>query len=270
MTSTDKPTRAAETEGLGATGTGIYTYLAGGTQYTNGDVAAARAMLARDPGLKRSFEDNLQHNVLRVQDFAARAGIRRFLDIGAGALIAGRDTHSIASAATNDPVQVVYVDHDRASVETGAASYANEKQVDYIDGDLRDPSQLLANPAVARLFAPGEPVAVLLFTTVMHYVTDEEKPTRIMQALRDAAPNGSVVVLSHCIFGDVVQDRQEVVDAGFGQATPLVLRSAADVESLVATWGSPEPPVYVGEWGVGPERARSAARWVLTTSATKR
>jgi S-adenosyl methyltransferase len=189
---------------------------------------------------------------------------------GAGALIENRNTFAVASrySLTKDLVRVVFVDHDAVTVESGRTSYGDRQQVRYIHGDLREVDKLMQKPEVAQLLARTEPVAVLLFT-VPHYLTDKDNPARILQVLRDAVSSGNVVVLSHCVSGQDRHGRQAVVDAGFEQATPLVLRTKAEVEGLAAIWGTPEPAVYVGQWGVTEERGRTAARWVVTTSATK-
>ncbi len=46
------PKSSVQGYGDGATVTGIYTYFVGGTRYTNADVVAAQAMLAKDPGIQ--------------------------------------------------------------------------------------------------------------------------------------------------------------------------------------------------------------------------
>lgn len=246
---------------------GIYNYLVGGSAYTTVDSTAAEAMAAQDPDIKRSFRDNLQHNVLRVRDLVSQGGFRRILDIGAGTLIPGRDPYSVANEGT-ESVQVVCVDIDEEAVRSGKALYDGLDGADYIQGDLRNVSEILQTPAMMSLLAAGEPVAVLL-CTVLHYLGSDDIPENILREIRDAVPEGSVVVLSQCVPLDHEQERQEVVDTGFAAARPLVLRTVAEIEALVAAWGTPEPPVYVGEWGVSDDLGSTAATWVATTSATK-
>jgi SAM-dependent methyltransferase len=246
---------------------GVYSYMVGGESYTAADVAAAKAMLEREPGIQQSFVENLQHNVLRVRDLISR-GYRRFLDIGAGELIDTRNTPAVARAS-GEPVRVVCVDYDDTAVRGGQSVLAGDDNAHYLRGDLRDVDQILAAPPVAELLAGGEPVAVLLFT-VVHYVRDSDDPAGVLRRLRSAVPPGSVLVLSHAMPLERPQDRQDVVDAGFAAANPLVLRDPEEILALVRTWGTPEPGVFVGEWGVAEQAATNAAQWVFTTSATRK
>jgi hypothetical protein len=62
--------------------------------------------------------------------------------------------------------------------------------------DLRDVDSLLADPGIKDALDFGRPIAVLL-VAVLHFIRDEEEPARIVQALRDAMPPGSYLVISH-------------------------------------------------------------------------
>ena len=245
---------------------GVYAYMVGAGGHTDADVAAANAMEALEPGIGRSFAENLSHNGRRVRDLTAR-GFRRFLDIGAGIMIDDRNTCSVA-AESGEPVRIVCVDYDDEAVSRGRATFAGRDDARYIKGDLRRVDELLAAPEVADLLDGPEPVAVLLFT-VVHYLDDHDHPADVLRKLRDAAPQGSVVVLSQAVPADTPAERQETVDAGFAEAHPLTLRTPAQILALAEVWGPPEPPVFVGEWGVPEADAATAQRWVLTTSATK-
>jgi hypothetical protein len=62
--------------------------------------------------------------------------------------------------------------------------------------DLREPEAILSHPQIRELVDFTEPVALLLIA-ILHFITDEEGPARIVGALRDALAPGSYLALSH-------------------------------------------------------------------------
>ncbi|MEU8310612.1 SAM-dependent methyltransferase [Actinomadura sp. NPDC048955] len=119
-------------------------------------------------------------------------GVRRFLDIGTG-LPADDNTHQVAQRAAPDS-RVVYVDNDPLVLVLGRAltSSSPEGSADYLDGDLRDPEQVLAG---ARQFLDFlEPIALMLMG-VMGYIPDDDTAHAIVDALLDALPPGSFLAL---------------------------------------------------------------------------
>ena len=65
--------------------------------------------------------------------------------------------------------------------------------MDFLDGDLREPDRILK---AATILDFSQPIALMLFG-IMHLVTDEEGPHRIVAELTDALPSGSYLALSH-------------------------------------------------------------------------
>jgi S-adenosyl methyltransferase len=129
-----------------------------------------------------------------VRLLAGDAGIRQFLDIGTG-IPTGANVHEVAQAAAPD-ARIVYVDNDpivlahahrllRSSPEGATA---------YIEGDLREPDQVLQDAADTLDFS--QPVAVML-VAIMHFVPDPLDPYGIVRRFVDAVPSGSYLALSH-------------------------------------------------------------------------
>lgn len=129
-----------------------------------------------------------------VRYLAAEAGIRQFLDIGSGLPTQG-NVHEIAQDV--DPrARVVYVDNDPVVLVHARAILGVTDTTEVITADVRQPDDILDDPAVRDFLDLDQPVALLLLA-VMHHVADEEDPARIVGHLRDALAPGSYLALSH-------------------------------------------------------------------------
>jgi hypothetical protein len=141
-----------------------------------GSVRAARAFLGR-----------------AVRYLTADAGIRQFLDIGAG-IPTANSTHQVAQSIAPDAL-VCYVDRDPVVFGHARALLASGPHgaVSYLEADLRDTGQILAE--AASMLDLTQPVAVLL-NAVLQFIPDEAGPDKIVTMLLDAMPPGSYLVLS--------------------------------------------------------------------------
>jgi SAM-dependent methyltransferase len=131
-----------------------------------------------------------------VRYLAAEAGIRQFLDIGAG-MPAMSNVHEVAQSAAPGS-RVVYVDNDPAVIAHARAELTShpDGQVACLEADLRDPAAILRDPAVRETLVFTRPVALLL-GGVLDFVLDEDAPAKVVAALVDALPPGSYLVASH-------------------------------------------------------------------------
>ena len=130
-----------------------------------------------------------------VQD----AGIRQFLDIGAG-LPTRENVHQIAQRI--DPaVRVVYVDNDPVVLAHARALLADNPATVVADGDLRDPAGILAHPLVRGHLDWTKPIGLLL-GGVLPEIMDHERPAEITAALIGALPAGSYVFIQHLLIMD--------------------------------------------------------------------
>ena len=124
----------------------------------------------------------------------AADGIRQFLDIGTG-LPTADNTHEVAQRLAPD-ARIVYVDNDPVVLTHARALLTSspEGQTAYLDADLRDLAQILAQAADTLNFS--QPVAVLLIA-VLHFIQDSDDPRQLVQALMDAVPSGSYLAIVH-------------------------------------------------------------------------
>ena len=169
-------------------------FLEGGRDNFEADRVAARMMMAVAPVVRIIVPAARAFHRRVVSYLVAEAGIRQFLDVGAGLATSAR-THEVAQSL--DPrCRVVYVDDDPMvlSHTRALARSSPEGAVGYVDGHVGDPSAMVAGAGATLDF--GEPVALMLLI-VLHLIPDADNPYGIVADLLRALPSGSYVVLSH-------------------------------------------------------------------------
>jgi hypothetical protein len=201
----------------------IYDYLLGGKDNFAADRDAAAELLALIPDAQAACHHNRVFLRRAVRFLAGQAGIRQFIDIGTGLPTQG-NVHDIAQAIAPD-TRVAYVDYDPVVVSHAQALLATTPTVAVISGDLRNPGQLLADPALRELIDFSQPVAILL-TAILHFIADDEHPYQIADTLKAAMPPGSYLVLSHITADDVPEEISRKAQSVYGRATaPVFPRS---------------------------------------------
>ena len=243
-----------------AHGARIYDYLLGGKNNYAVDREAAERALAVVPVLRDMAWENRRFLGRVVRFLAGEAGIRQFIDIGAG-LPAQGNVHEVAQA-TAPGVRVVYVDNDPIVRVHGTALLAKDDSTTIIQADLRQPEEILEHPQLRKLIDFGEPVAILLIT-VLHFLGPEEDPFGIVAYLRDAMIPGSYLALSHATADqhpEAVASGVRAVAQGGVRVTP---RSRAEIERLFAGFELVEPGlVYIPEWR-SESSFSSGSGWIL-------
>jgi hypothetical protein len=174
----------------------VYDYLLGGKDNFAADREAAELSLRAVPQMRSIALENRRF-LSRAVRFCAEAGIRQFLDIGAG-LPTQDNVHQAAQRAAAD-ARVVYADNDSVVVSHGLALLADNKETTVIQGDLRQPEEILAHPELRGLIDLDQPVALLL-VALLHFIRDEDDPAGSVARLRDALAPGSYLVISHAEF----------------------------------------------------------------------
>jgi SAM-dependent methyltransferase len=174
----------------------MYDFYLGGKDNYAVDRAAAQKMMATVPESVHMVASNRAFLVRAVRYLAAEAGVRQFLDIGSG-LPTRQNVHEVAQTAAPDS-RVVYVDHDPLAVAHGQALLAIDRNTRYIQGDLRQPEQILDDPRVSALIDFDRPVAVLV-VAILHFVGDHEDPGDVLRRLRERMAPGSYLVISHIL-----------------------------------------------------------------------
>ena len=174
----------------------VYDFYLGGKDHFAVDRETGLKAMQSWPAVRTAVRENRAFLGRTVKYLAGQAGIRQFLDIGAGLPSAG-NVHEVAQAAA-PPSRVVYVDNDPA-VLTHARTLLTSApggQTAYFRGDLRDPEKILASPVVAGTLDLTQPVALML-VAVLHFLVDAEDPAQVVATLVGALAPGSYLVASH-------------------------------------------------------------------------
>jgi SAM-dependent methyltransferase len=188
----------------------VYDYLLGGKDNFAVDREAAEQAMKINPDIVATARANRAFLVRATSYLAGEVGIRQFLDIGAG-MPTNSNIHEVAQSIAPESA-IVYVDHDPIVLSHARALLTSspEGHTDYIEADLRDPEQILAE--AARTLDFSRPVALMLIA-VLHLIGDEDDPRDLVRRLVDALVPGSYVVISHAAS-----------DIGGGEMMPMAAR----------------------------------------------
>lgn len=236
----------------------VYDYFLGGQDNFEADRLAAEAAIKAFPNTAESARAARAFLRRVVHFLAAEAGIRQFLDIGAG-LPSGENVHQVAQSAAPD-AKVVYVDHDPIVLLHAQALLTSsaEGATAYLDADLRDPQKILSEAAGTLDFA--RPMGVLLLG-VLHSIGDQHDPHGIIRRLMQGVPGGSYLAICH-LTADIYPELAEFARALNERQldAPLVLRDHAQVTSFFDGLELVEPGVVqLSKWRPRSELESSAA-----------
>ena len=180
-------------------------------------------------------------------EFLAGQGIRQFVDLGTG-LPTSPNVHEVAQRIQPD-ARVAYVDNDPVVTVHSRALCGGDDGVTVIEGDIRRPQAILANPELTDLVDLSKPVAFLC-VAVLHFITEDENPHEIVAALRWRMAPGSYLVISHVATDSA--DRRvvgEITDAYKGATTPAVPRTENAIRDLFTGLDLAEPGLTdVARW----------------------
>ncbi len=224
----------------------VYDYNLGGAHNFAIDRQVAEQMTAAMPDLPAIHRANRSF-LRRAVRFLTEAGIRQFLDLGSGIPTVG-NVHEIAQSAAPES-KVVYVDLDPVAVAHGQALLAGNDRVVTIQGDLRRPDEVLADPQVCRVLDFTAPIAVLT-VAVLHFVSDADDPGGIVARYRDAVVPGSHLVISHATRDGQQRQRAEAaINVAARNSMAGTLRDRVDVGRLFAGFELVAPGlVYTPQW----------------------
>jgi S-adenosyl methyltransferase len=175
----------------------VYDYLLDGKNNFAADREAAEGVIAANPNVLPGVRANRAFLQRAVSYLAGEAGIRQFLDLGAG-LPTARNTHEAAQEMAPD-ARVVYVDNDPMVLTHARALLRGvpEGAIDYVAADIRNPDQVLAGAAETLDF--GKPVAVMALM-VLQFVPDSDDPWGIAEHVLRRLPAGSHLTVSHTVL----------------------------------------------------------------------
>jgi hypothetical protein len=222
----------------------VYDYILGGANNFEVDREFAKRMMASLPDAQAQAQEN-RGFLRRVVSHLAEQGIRQFVDLGSGIPTVG-NTHEVVQRI--DPTaKVVYVDHEPVAVAHSELILQGNENAAIIRGDVRDSTTILNDGVIKRMIDFDEPVAILMFA-VLHFVSDEEDPYRLVARYRDATVPGSYLAVSH-ITQDDRPEIGELVEQYQRSVNMLTERTKAEVTRLFAGYDLIEPGVvFTREW----------------------
>lgn len=237
-----------------ATPARIYDYFLGGKDNFEVDRSAAEEIMKAVPEAPAAARAN-RGFLRRAVRYMADAGIRQFIDVGAGLPTQG-NVHEVAQEV-RPGARIVYVDNDPVVLVHGRALLEANADVAVVQGDLRHPAEILAEPRVTELIDLDEPVGVLL-VAILHFIGDEEEPFDLVARLLEPLPAGSHLAISHGYEGGMADGTSEHARGVYRRSTSAIhSRPPRTVERFFAGTDIVEPGiVWVPEWGLeeGEER----------------
>jgi len=233
----------------------IYDYILGGKDNFAADREAARQLLAAIPDIAGVVRDNRLFIGRVVRFLAGEAGIRQFLDLGAG-LPTQDCVHEMAQAIAPD-ARVVYVDNDPVVCSHGQALLRPRDKVGFVLGDLRRPAEILRHPEVLARLDFSRPVGVLC-ACALHFVPDQENPHQVIAEYRDHLAPGSYLAITHGITAPSPEDDpdgivQSVTSVYQNASTQMHVRPVKEVERFFDGLEIIDPGVgWIAEWRPDP------------------
>jgi hypothetical protein len=249
----------------------VYDYYLGGKDNFAADREMAEKAQVSWPTIRTSARENRAFLGRAVRYLAGQAGIRQFLDIGAG-LPSADNVHEIAQA-TDPSCRVVYVDNDPMVLAHARALLISqpEGRTAYFHADLRDPAGILAHPVTRDVLDFTQPIGLML-VGVLHLIPDEDKPEDIMATLLDALPPGSYLTASHGTTEYAPDETDGAVRAFRGSGVPFATRDADEFGRLAFTGLELVSPgiVVTSEWRPAGDRPRPSPFEVNTNGGVAR
>ncbi|MEV1288621.1 SAM-dependent methyltransferase [Micromonospora sp. NPDC049679] len=206
----------------------VYDYYLGGLHNFAVDREFAAQVLQAMPDLPTHAQENRAF-LRRAVRFLTAQGIDQFVDLGSGIPTVG-NVHEVAQRADADS-RVVYVDWDPVAVAHSRAILDGNHRASVIAADLRQPGQVLDDPALRQLIDLDRPVAVLL-VSVLHFVPDDQRPREIVSEFAKAVAPGSYLVISHASSEGQPEQAARLQALYNKSASPMRVRSRAEISAL--------------------------------------
>jgi hypothetical protein len=227
----------------------VYDYFIGGKNHFAADRAMADQVLRVWPSVRVGAREQRKFLGRAVSYLAAEAGVRQFLDIGAG-LPTTSNVHEIAQSVAPD-AHVVYVDNDPLVLAHARALLTSTPQgrTAYISADIRDPAAIVGSPVSRDVLDFRQPIALIL-VGILHLLPDADGPGRIIAELLEELPPGSYLVASQ-LTAEHDADRLEATAGAFrGAGLRGELRDSGDFAALAFSGLELVPPgiTLVSEW----------------------
>jgi SAM-dependent methyltransferase len=239
----------------------MYEWYLGGDNNFPADREAAEHVLRVAPQVRATALENRAFLSRAVAFLAGEAGIRQFIDIGAGLPTRG-SVHEIAHDIAPD-ARVAYVDNDRIVLGQTRALLARVENAATIRADLRNPAGIINHPDLTGFIDWDRPVALLL-VAVLHFLTDDDHPAAILRLFREVLAPGSHLVITHAHHEGDEDVVREVIRIYRSANVPLVLRTREQIAGLFDGFGLLEPGlVALPDWRPEPRPYPPGDVWAL-------
>ncbi|MEU4162964.1 SAM-dependent methyltransferase [Actinoplanes sp. NPDC026670] len=172
----------------------VYNCWLGGKDNFAADRVLAQRVIDAAPDMRWMVHAGRQW-MLRVVDFLAREGIRQFLDLGVGLPHAPNLHEQVQQIAPES--RIVHVDNDPLVIAHARALLISDPSgyCGVVDADIRAIDEVLTSREVATIDL-AEPVGIVC-SSVLMLLTDRDDPWGIVGRLREWAPPGSYLAISH-------------------------------------------------------------------------
>lgn len=253
----------------------VYDYLLDGTTNWAIDREFARRLVERYPLVKRIAKANRLF-LDRAVRYLVDAGIRQFIDIGAGVPTMG-NTHQAADSIAADS-HVVYVDHDPMAVTHSRALLAERGDTTrhaVVNADLRDPRHLWEEVVKTGVIDVDQPVGLMMIA-VLHVQQLDDSGRDIgpecVARYRELLPHGSYLAVSHATDDQVPEgiDRTlaDIKTMYDSNGSPVIWRDHRAVEELFGDFTLVAPGVvWTPDWH--PECASPAIETIDFTESNE-
>jgi S-adenosyl methyltransferase len=219
----------------------VYDYWLGGKDNFAADREAAEKVIAARPTILRDIRANREVMHRAVAYLTRERDIRQFLDIGTGIPVSP-NVHEVAQNIAPES-RVVYADNDPIVLAYARALLTStpEGSTAYVDADVREQDKIVWE--ASKTLDYTKPVGVLL-VGLLHLISDEEDPYRLVTEIMNLMSPGSYLILTHPA-SDV---HDEIVAEGARQynakvATAQTRRSYADMERFMSGLELVEPGI---------------------------
>ncbi len=178
--------------------------------------------------------------------YLVASGIQQFLDIGCGLATPGCVHHLALRSAPS--ARVVCVDIDPIVVVHNERALAGNPHAAVLHADARQPDMILNHPTVNAVLDFGDPVAVMLLST-LDLVRDDEDPHGIVARLRDTLRPGSYLAISHLTADSRPGDIAALAAVARAAGIETTARTRSQIENLFTGFDLVEPGlVWATQW----------------------
>lgn len=252
MTEPHLPRASADQEGPGdpdqsaARSARVYNYWLGGEDNFPADRAVGDAVMQKLPQTRKLVRGNREF-LERAVNFICEEGISQIVDIGSG-FPSPRPTVDELARKYDPDTAIAYVDHDPVVVERWHEVRTDDDRITAVQGDVREPEQILEQPGICELIDWDRPAGVLcvgLFNFVHGDIAE------LADAFRSRMAPGSYLAVSHLTTTGTSPDALGHILGSYegeDEAKP-VFRDASEIERVFGGWPLVQPGlVDITEW----------------------